>query len=301
MKFNKPKQSEKKKKMLSKQLLFSSFFILFSIGNSFCQENELSLYGAGIFSALDYSTNVGNQSHENGVAFGLSYHYSLSPQWRIGIGAEYQSYESRMYLRNISDSYKTTDIEGDAFQFKYQAKNYHQKQYASYVNIPLTIRYETTGEFGWYAAAGVKIGLPLQSDYRVRIQSLQTSGYYEQWNVTLEDPQFMGFGKFNSIESPKQELDLEIAYSALLEVGIKQDLGDKNRIYIGVFMDYGLNAIYDAEQSSSNLISYTTNDPTNFEYSPVFSASNKEKTYSYTQDDVRLIAYGVKLRYAFSF
>ncbi|MCX2682065.1 hypothetical protein OOZ15_19095 [Galbibacter sp. EGI 63066] len=261
-------------------------------------KNELSIYGMGIFSYLDYKLNKGSHTGETGGQVGVSYSYGLNGHWSIGIGGEFQSYRSQASYYSLQDSYETVDMEGDPFIFQYQAENYIENQYASFINIPLTIRYQTRAVTGFYAMGGVKAGFPINAQYQVQMQSLRTSGYYPRWDAELEGPMFMGFGQRNRIDSGKKDLDLETSFSLLLEAGIKQVVRGNSKVFVGFFLEYGLNEIHKTT-TNENLIVYNTPQPEVFEYNSIFTSTNKEMGSSYA-DNVRMLAYGVKLRYSFS-
>jgi len=80
-----------------------------------------------------------------------------------------------------------------------------------------------------------------------------------------------------------------VSYSATVETGLKQNLGDRSSIYIGVYLDYGLNNIYDKSENK-NLVQYNPELPVQLGYNSVFDSS-----YA---NDMKLVSYGIKLRFA---
>ncbi len=70
---------------------------------------------------------------------------------------------------------------------------------------------------------------------------------------------------------------------------MKQQIGSKNSIYIGVYLDYGLNNVYDKNENK-NLVQYNPALPVQFTYNSVFDSGLAR--------DMRLVSYGLKLRIA---
>jgi hypothetical protein len=269
--------------------LITAFLGVSISGYSQEKKYEISVALGGLGSYLDYSTSNGHLVPGNGFNAGLRYAYYLNKNISLGIGAEYQSYSSSATFASISGRYTTTDIEDESFQFRYRANNIREKQKLGYVNIPINIQYETLGLTRLYLAAGAKIGFSASGTYETSIDKTITRGYYPQYDVVLGQPAFAGFGTFDDVKT-KQDLDTEISYSATFETGIKQILSEKSSLYIGLYLDYGLNDVYD-KSSSKNLVQYNTTEvPVKLQYNSVLDSR-------YT-DDLRLISYGLKLRFA---
>lgn len=281
---------------ISKYAFIICIVIGFNTENCFAQsqKSEFSFTAGGIFSSLDYHLKMGNINHQAGADFGLRYAYGLSKQWSLALGIDYQSFASTAVLKELKGSYPTSDYENEEFEFRYTATQLREEQRASLITIPLTIQYETSGSERFYIAAGAKIGLPITATYQTRITSLDASGYYAQYDVELFGPEFAGFGNFRRVESSKEDLDLKIAYILTVETGIKQILSKTTSVYLGVYFDYGLNDIYDGEVNGNTpIVVYDKNIPSTFTYNSLFETG--EAT------DLKVIAFGVKIRYAFGF
>lgn len=267
--------------------------LLMGIGKANAQEekNEFSIYAGGVFSSIYYDLNQGQVEHDNGVQLGLKYAFYLNENWSIGLGAEYQTYNSVAKFDYLTGSYNTTDIENDPFEFRYSSRSYEESQKLEYVNVPLTVQFETgDGITDFYVSAGVKAGFAIKGNYETKMDALTTSGYYPQYNAELFGPTFMGFGSFYQVDAGKQDLETKIAWSGTLETGVKQYIGERSSCYIGVFVDYCFNSI--ADNKDENVINYPSNEmPVDLQFNSVINSSYSK--------DVRLMAYGVKLRFAF--
>ncbi|MBZ9729945.1 YesU family protein [Salegentibacter sp. JZCK2] len=152
-------------------------------------------------------------------------------------------------------AYITQDPEGEEFVFRCQADDFSENQEVYFLNIPLQIEYESPGMIRFYAAAGVKAGSVVDSKYKSRTTSLENSGYYPQYDVELTDPEFAGFGEISVVNSVKSDLNLKTNFVAHLESGAKLMLENSLSLYIGAFLDYGLNDIK-SDVSQDRLIDY---------------------------------------------
>lgn len=257
--------------------------------NSYAQDKkqEFSISVGGPFSFLKYNTS-GDVVPGNGINAGIRYSYYLNQGLSIGIGVEYQTYSSDLKYSFFSGQYNAVDAENEAFQFRYKATDLREKQKLGYINIPIGIQFETPGTTRLYLAAGAKIGFATNGNYESTFQNLKTSGYYPQYNVELFSPAFAGFESQNNLKTSKQDLKTDVSCSVTFETGVKQNIGTRSAIYVGVYLDYGLNNIYDKE--NKNLVQYNPELPVQLQYNSLLNSSNA--------NDIRLVSYGLKLRYA---
>jgi hypothetical protein len=258
--------------------------------NSYGQDKkqEISISVGGPFSFVK-AASAGETVPGNGISAGLRYSYYLNEGLSIGIGVEYQTYNTDIKFQYLAGQYNTVDAEAESFQFRYKATNLREEQKLGYVNVPIGIQFETPGSTKLYLAAGAKIGFATSGTYESTIQNLTTSGYYPQYNVELFAPAFAGFASTNNVKTGKQDIDTDVSYSATFETGLKQNIGDRSSFYIGLYLDYGLNNIYDKNENK-NLVQYNAELPVQLGYNSVFDSSDAR--------DIRLVSYGIKLRFA---
>jgi len=282
-------------KNIISQIKFLSVILVILLGcqNSYSQdkEHQFSIGAGGVFSFIDYGLKDGQLDRENGLSLNLRYSYYLNDNWSIGLGAEYQTFNSAANLPNVNGSYATTDSEAENFEFRYNATRLRESQNLKFINIPINLQYEGADYPSIYASVGAKVGFAIKSTYETSIDNVSTSGYYPQYDAELFDPAFMGFGNFGTVNTGKQDLDLAVAYLATFEAGVKQFESDGMAIYIGLYLDYGINDIL-KKDSRPELIEYTEGVPVNLQYNSLLNSSSAE--------DVKLMAYGAKLRIAFN-
>lgn len=273
---------------LTKQALWI-VMVITGVQIAYSQQHQFSFAAGGLFSNINYELKSGEIKHGYGVDVGVRYAYYFNPNISIGVGVEYQNFNSSLKIDLAKDSYTTTDNEGEQFEFRYNARGLNESHSVQYITIPLTIQFEGTGYPGFYASVGAKMGFAMKGKYESTIDNLSTSGYYSQYDAELFDPQFAGFGNFGKISQGEQDLDFNMSYIATVEGGIKRYINTTSALYIGLYLDYGLNNILEKD-GDTPIVEYKEKIPVNFSYNSVL-----ESTYT---KDVKLMAYGIKVRYA---
>lgn len=263
--------------------------------------NEFSVYAKGPFSTLNFDLGVnGTNNTRYGVGLGIQYSRYISQSWSLSAGLEYQSYRSEALLPYFSDQYNLVDNEGDPMVFQAKASSIREWQNFNMLNIPLKVQVETKIKETWfYLAAGFQVGIPIETKYKSTVYNLETSGYFPQWDALLEDPAFMGFGSWGTVNTGKQKLDIENSYSLLLDFGFKGHLKAKRDFYIGAYAELGLNNLGKENDIPVSLVDYTVGDPASFQINSVVNSSPGRTGESFSEK-FRTQSLGVKFRYAFS-
>ncbi|MBW2962119.1 outer membrane beta-barrel protein [Mesonia aestuariivivens] len=267
-----------------------SLTLLFMSQLGFAQsQHEISIVGSGVFSTVSYDTQNAYIDQAQNGSIGLGYSFYFSRQWAVNIGAEYEQFKASLVYNTLQLSSEAVDIEGENFEYRYSADNYEEEQKLNVINIPLTVQFQTDGETKFYARLGGQVSLINKAEYATSIRTLTTSGYYAQYDAELFDPSFMGFGRYTNLSQKSQELELDTSFAAVIEAGVKREIDNIGGLYIGLFCNYGLNTI-DKDTENTPLIEYNTENPTSLKTNSVLNTNLAE--------DVRLISYGIKLRFA---
>jgi hypothetical protein len=216
--------------------------------------HQFSIHAGGGISTFDYQAVAGKGSYDFSGTLGADYTCFFDANWGISTGLGAVLLNGGHKLPAFEESYASRDGEED-FVFTYAVKNYSEKQRAVVLTIPLLLRVET----GWfYAAAGVKAGIPLGASYKNRVGEMQASGYFPQSDLTLHHPAFMGFGAFSSF-SGSGALKLNPAFFISAEVGFKWE-----RFFTGFYLDYSLTGMRKAPEQTQHLIPYTLPEPADY-------------------------------------
>ncbi|MDR2036501.1 MAG: OmpA family protein [Bacteroidales bacterium] len=259
--------------------------------------HEFSIYGTGGISTFLHKPSIGKSAVGFGGNTGIGYTFFFSPEWGITTGMEAMFVNRNYKLSSLSDFYSVYDGTED-FEFRYTLKNYKEKQWSVFINIPLMVQYQTTGKTKFYAAAGGKIAFPVSSKYTGKYEEIITSAYYPQYNVELFQPYFRGLGTFEDIEE-KGSVKFKPAIMLSAEAGIKWKLSDKWSLYTGVSIDFGLNNILKETQNHA-LMGYNAEQPSNYHYNSMlvskYTQDGNSKSFT---DKMAPMMIGVKIKLAF--
>jgi len=278
-----------------------SIILLVSL-SSYAQKqrhHEITLGGGIGQSALQYKSAIGGKSLGFGGHVGLGYTYFFGEHFGIGTGFELSFYNSK--LRNgefhTVHANLTDPSDGETFDFHSKVSKYYDKQKATYLNIPIMLHFQTKGANRFYAAAGTKIGIPLNGK-STSSADFENNGYFHSTANWASTQTFMQFGTFINREQT-EDLKFKTAFMLSLEAGMKWKLGEKTSLYTGLYLDYGLNNILNDDAKS--IIDYDiTASGASFTHHGAFSSSYTEaSTTTAITEKVVPMAIGIKLNLAF--
>jgi len=211
---------------------------------TYSQETGHYIYlnaGSG-FHNLSYDLKNGNEKGGLGYSFNAGYSYFLNERWGVRTGVGLQTFNPLATL-----SYNTVtplvDADGENYDFRTNYSNWKEKQQLLFLDIPLGLQYRHgyTEKLSFLASAGVKFSFPLRTSYKTEGDNIVTSGYYSQWNVELKDLPRHGFTTITDI--PKGDVSLKPSYGGFVELGTLYRLSNRLDLYVGGYLDYGLNNV----------------------------------------------------------
>jgi hypothetical protein len=210
----------------------------------FSQTNQsVSVNGNAGINSLSYSLDKGSCKPRIGFGGKVLYSYYFAHQWGIGAGLEFSTSSTEGYLDGSKVSFDNKiDDEGDMYRKDVYFRDWHEKQSAFFVEIPILLQYQY--DFGLrkrrklYINVGAKVQLPLMANYQVTRGELEIQGYYPEWNVTLYGLPNHGFGKENS-RTNKGTLELPFNVSATISMGFSFEVTKMLDVFAGGSFDYG--------------------------------------------------------------
>ncbi|GHU86289.1 hypothetical protein FACS1894153_3070 [Bacteroidia bacterium] len=284
-------------------------------------KDEFTIWGGGGLSILHYNPVVGVRNNHLGGLFGLGYIHNFSQHWGIIFGLEASFYRSSLYVSNLSDNYNASDLDpyfaNQKFNFRYRINKYEEEQRLWNMNIPIVVQYQTPiwKIHKYFVAVGFKLGIPIDAKYKSTAESIESYGFYPEYNQVLNEPKVLGFGKFDN-QTIKGKFDFDLAYIGTIETGVKWDVGNGVNLYTGLFLDYGFNDIVKKHKHDKRFVDYnsyhdghfttinsalesqyTTNDNSiGIEFGPYSNHNGDVKPLT---SAVRPVSVGIKLRFSF--
>lgn len=262
--------------------------------------HEASVYLGGGYSSLKYDLNVsGETTSKFGTLFGIGYTYKINSEWRFVSGLEMASYKSDINAQEMKDRYMTQDNYGNDFEWRLTLHNLKENLTGTYLNIPVMVQFIPKGFDKFYTNLGFKVGMPLSGKYSTKYTKLTASGYYPETDAEYTDIDFRGFGEFEG-SSSKGDIDLGVAFILSAECGMKWNLSNSRNLYVGGYVDYGLNNIV-KENDRDRVVSYDKENPTNMIYNSLTHSRHTDGVNTQPIiDKVVPLAFGLKMRLEFS-
>jgi len=231
---------------MKKQIIIVLGFLLCSLLQAQEKQQYLHLTVGGGLHNLSYDLQNGTQSGRLGNAINAGYSYFFNQHWGIQSGLGLQWFNARSTVNYLSAT-PQVDMDGEAMEFRANYNNWQEKQQALFMDIPLTIQYRHTlsSKIRLQGSAGGKISIPISSSYKSTGGSIISTGYYSRLNAELSDLPEYGFTTITNSYNGK--LSLRPLYMATVDVGGLYALSPKVDLYVGAYVNYGLNNVLKAD------------------------------------------------------
>jgi outer membrane protein OmpA-like peptidoglycan-associated protein len=268
-------------------------------------QHEVSVYAGGGLGTLQDKFIEGKGKQNFGGNAGFGYTYFFNKHWGLGTGIGASFFSGKYNIPSLPEQYNIPNGFGlgEDFDFRYVAEGYSERQRTIFLDIPLMAHFQI-GKF--YAALGGKIGIPVNTTFKNSLDRLRTAAqtsYTGQTGEVIELEYNMpeiGLGYFDNI-SNNGKLRFKPAFFASAEVGTKLKLSEKLSLYIGAYIDYGLNNIK-KEGAEQPFIDYNNttfnNAPAVFHPNSILS-STAQQTGKPMVERVAPLAAGIRLTLAF--
>ncbi|MDR2918984.1 MAG: PorT family protein [Tannerella sp.] len=261
--------------------------------------HELSFWGGGGLSSIQYSLSIGEHKPGYGGLAGMGYTFFFHPNWGVMTGAEFAVYNGKARIDNASDAYAAIDDENDTFTKLVDVYNFEENQRAYYLNIPLMFQYQGNGTNKFYAALGAKIGIPVGGKYK-SAGDYVTRGKYPFTKDIFENMPEHGFGTYDDLKAD-ESIKWNTNFQLSVEAGYKWQLRENLQLYTGMYFDYGLSDIRKIKNSPQTLLGDNASNPAEFTVNSIIQShyTVENGTEGYV-GRMNTISFGVKARIAFS-
>jgi hypothetical protein len=242
-------------------------------------------------------TNSGNVKSGIGGNLGVSYAYFFSSCFGFSLGVEGSMYNSSLTLNNLDIEHLIETPPGLLGDFRLRA-NYsklEEKQSAFLLQLPLMLQLQVPlGEKAFfYLGAGGKYGLPVSATYHQSIGSMTTTGYSDYTAQVYQNMPNHGFSTYTKVRS-SDKLTFGSPFLLSLETGFKWKTSDKNAIYTGIYLDYGLHNMQ--KESTEKLLEYNAANPTDYQYNSLLQTAID---HTPLVQEIKPFTLGIRIRMAF--
>jgi hypothetical protein len=233
-----------------KKLLFIGLLLL-EIGAVLAQQNDKVLYfniGGGSHN-LKYDIANGKQENDIGLTYNVGCDFFFSENWGLGTGLGLESFHAKSTL-NYQTSKASVDTDGDSFEFRTQYANWKEKQNVLLLDIPLSFIHQKqiNDNLKIQISVGPKVSFYVLSKYKSDGGTIETTGYYKKYNVTLYDLPQHNFTTITDV--PEGNNSLNPILSTFINLGGLYKFNEKMDIYLGAYFEYGLNNAIDSQDKS---------------------------------------------------
>ena len=200
------------------------------------------------YSLRDADHSKAGKSHGGfGGMVQLQYAYFFHENWGVGAGAGFSHYTGYGILNHSKRFAGQTDSDGERYTHVAVTHQWKERQAAYMVDIPIEVLFHHpfTPDMGLYAGLGVKTGLILHSDYRLKSGSVEHRGEYAGWGLTLSEVDghdFYSEQAGRDFSTEKQALSLKLpVVGVMADVGLSVKLTEQLNLLVGAFFNYTCN------------------------------------------------------------
>ena len=203
--------------------------------------SSLQFYLGGSYSSMGYKLTDGQNLGHAGGEVSVRYAYFFTPEWGLGIGADFSTYGSRGKLNTTLQWDGQNDSDGEKYDHRAVTHDWKEDQRTYMLSIPLTIQYQHrfNDKVGIFTALGGFVGLPLISHYNPVSGSVEHRGYYPQWNLELYDLDNHDFYTEqigDAFTKEQHPLSLkQIAAGVKLDLGVIVPLSKQVDLFAGIY------------------------------------------------------------------
>lgn len=194
--------------------------------------------------------SVGKEHGYAGGAVSLQYAYFFTENWGVGAGVGFSHYTSFGTMDHSKRFAGQTDSDGESYTHIATTKGWKERQSAYMVDVPVEVlfHYPIRPTWGLYGGVGVKTGLILASDWRVKSGAVEHSGEYAQWGMTLNEVTSHDFYTEQASAFPasmsQNRLALQLpAIGVMADFGFSIRLTEQVNLLVGAFFNYTCNNV----------------------------------------------------------
>lgn len=226
-------------------IIINILLLLLATSASAQSGHNYLLFGGNVgYTSLKY--NIYDTNSSGGVGIGAKVNYSkyFNENWGGTTGLNVSIYNGIGHLDVYELSFDSKDIYGDDYLKILKLDSWKETQRAIFVEIPILLSYQyqmkKNNLWKFYANAGVKIQIPIVSNYKVETGTLDAIGYYSEYDLYFYDIKGNELSKTDYYR-PRGKFDLNTSIAGVINAGVIHEIDGGVEVYGGITFDYGIN------------------------------------------------------------
>jgi len=202
--------------------------------------------GGGLHSFLYDHVDGMKQDNKAGYTINVGYSFFFNPAWGIQSGVGLKTFSGTTTLNQLSVT-PAVDAMNRNYEFRAKFENFQENQNAIFLNIPIALQFchQTVKNVEVIGSLGAEVAFPIYKRYSSAGKGdIVTTGYYSQWNTELSELPEYGFTTITDAQNGELPFNNEDVFcSGIADIGELIRLTDNAKLYIGGYLNVGLNNI----------------------------------------------------------
>jgi len=205
--------------------------------------------------SLTYTYQDATITGSSGIGFGADLFYYMNEDLAFGAGVRFAGYKAISTLADLTKSESGVDIDGDNYQLTKVSKGITEEHTMSAIEIPLLVRYQkwVSGTFIVFGSTGPVFVLPSKLKTKFNSGTMSTSGYYENWDLTIDEAEPYGFGS-NALSGNEVDLSAKTSLSWAIEAGVEYFINKRFNLMLTAYFQPGLSSVVDAKKDANAIV-----------------------------------------------
>lgn len=212
--------------------------------SSVCAQTDRMQLGVNVGGGLNtmlYKVQDGQQKLGGGATFDVNFRYFFNDNWGIGTAVGISSYAAKgIFNSELRDS-RYDEVNMRNYEYIARADNWQERQNMILFELPIGVYYRTeiANKWNFMAGLGVRLDVPVWSNYMVKDGSYSLSAYYPDLGVEFNNmPQH---GLYTQTESLKGKNQLRtVDAQVFADLGFTYNVSNALGLYMGLYAAYGL-------------------------------------------------------------
>ncbi len=201
---------------------------------------------------LNFKSDIATVDGTSGITLGANAFYELNEDMFVGSGFAMMTYGADATINyNYEAGTSSVDMDGDSYFLSADFNGVKEKYRMTTIEIPILFKYQrwVSPDILLTGTTGPVFILPggLKSEFVSG--NLATSGYYPEWNLTIDDIPEYGFSS-RTLSSDMPDYDLKPTFGWTLQVGAEYYLAKRLNLTATLYYQTGFGSVVDVQKDA---------------------------------------------------